>query len=206
MTSGLRRFTGGAPTPSAAEQLERCEMCGAPVPSEHAHVADVRNRSILCVCRACFLLFTNKDAGGGHYRAVPTRYVTDPDHPFTTEEWESLGIPVGSAFFLRGEDGLVAFYPSPAGATQCLLDLAAFADLQTRHPLLSQALPDVEAVLVRAETGAVEAFVVPIDACYRLVGTVRLYWQGFDGGAQAREHIDAFFADIRDRAVALSGG
>ena len=26
---------------------------------------------------------------------------------------------------------------------------------------------------------------VPIDACYRLVGLVKLHWRGFDGGSEA---------------------
>jgi hypothetical protein len=29
---------------------------------------------------------------------------------------------------------------------------------------------------------------------------MRLLWQGFDGGAEARAALDAFFADVRRRA------
>jgi hypothetical protein len=46
----------------------------------------------------------------------------------------------------------------------------------------------------------VECFLVPIDACYELVGTVRMFWKGFDGGTEARERIEAFFDRLRDRA------
>ena len=40
----------------------------------------------------------------------------------------------------------------------------------------------------------------PIDACYRLVGLVRLHWRGFDGGAEAWHGIDGFFDDLREQA------
>ena len=41
---------------------ERCEMCGAPVADAHQHVVNVGNRSLLCACRPCYLLFTHDDA------------------------------------------------------------------------------------------------------------------------------------------------
>ncbi len=42
---------------------------------------------------------------------------------------------------------------------------------------------------------------MPIDACYELAGRMRLHWRGFDGGAEARASIDAFLADVRERAL-----
>jgi len=215
-------------------------MCGTPVDERHGHVVDVEHRSLMCACRPCFLLFTG-DSATGRFRAVPDRYLYDPARPVTAVQWESLGIPVGAAFFLRGEHGVAAFYPSPAGATECLLDLGAWAELAAAHPLLSAAVPEVEAILIHSDAegggdrgsdsqgsdsrdggrrdgggpggdgrdgagerdGAqrdVECFLVPIDACYELVGTVRMYWQGFDGGQQARERIAEFYAGVRSRA------
>ena len=38
---------------------------------------------------------------------------------------------------------------------------------------------------------------MPIDACYELVGQLRRLWKGFDGGAEARAALDAFFAKVR---------
>jgi hypothetical protein len=68
--------------------------------------------------------------------------------------------------------------------------------------------PDVEALLVRrgdsGRGGRAEALLVPIDACYRLVGLVRRHWKGFDGGAEAWAVIDAFFAELRERARTVS--
>jgi hypothetical protein len=205
MSGGLRRFAvaPGPPPPDqrlapAAPPVERCEMCGEQVPPEHSHVVDIEQRSLMCACRACYLLFTQ--ATTGRYRAVPDRYLADPDHPLTQAEWDSLGIPVGSAFVLPGADGPAAFYPSPAGATECLLDLSAWAGLAESHPLLAQAEQDVEAILLHNEDGAISCHLVPVDACYQLVGTVRVYWQGFDGGAEARDHIHRFFDDVARRA------
>jgi hypothetical protein len=176
-------------------------MCGTPVAARHSHVVDTEQRSLMCACRACYLLFT-RPAGAGKYRAVPDRYLFDATNPLSTAEWDSFGIPVSSAFFLRGGDppAMTAFYPSPAGATECLLDLNAWAKLATEHPLLAAAEPDVEAILIRGTDNAVECYLVPIDECYQLVGTVRMYWKGFDGGQEARERIDEFFDGIRSQA------
>ena len=220
---GLRRFVGppGAPRrPAGPEdahphgqaaqhgeaaqpappEVDKCEMCGTPAGTRHGHVVDVEHRSLMCACRPCFLLFTREDAGAGRYRAVPERYLHNPERPLSGADWDSLGIPVGSAFFLRSDSGVAAFYPSPVGATECLLDLQAWADLGTRQPLLAAAAPEVEAILIRAVDQRVDCFLVPIDACYELVGTVRAYWKGFDGGQEARERIDEFFAGIASRA------
>jgi len=59
---------------------------------------------------------------------------------------------------------------------------------------------------VRRGTGndtATRCVLVPVDACYRLVGLVRRHWRGFDGGPEAWAHIDAFFdaVEARSRAV-----
>jgi hypothetical protein len=164
-------------------------------------------------------LFTQREAVRGRFRAVPERYLTDPDHPLTAAEWDELEIPVGLAFFLRSSRaGTVWFYPSPAGATECRLDLAAWARLTAAHRLLATAEPDVEAVLMTrtgagsavdavpanaglAQATTIETFVVPIDACYELAGRMRLHWRGFDGGAEARQAIAGFLDTVRRRAV-----
>ena len=197
---GLRRFVE-EPAPQAPQPVEeRCELCGTPVEARHGHVVDVEHRSLKCTCRACYLLFVPQESGAGRLRAVPERYRFEPDRPLSTSDWERLGIPVASAFFLRGEDGVRAFYPSPAGATECLLDLEAWAELGREHPMLAAAQPEVEAILIRAEHAGVECYLVPIDVCYQLVGIVRVYWKGFDGGSEARERIDGFFAEVAGQA------
>ena len=149
-------------------------------------MADLENSSLLCACRACYLLFTQRQAGRGRYRAVPDRYLHDPVHPMSAREWEELEIPVGLAFFLRSSqrDEVGAFYPSPAGATECRLDLTAWAaavggaSAAAGHGAGRRGDADLP------DGRPVEHFLVPIDACYELAGRMRLYWRGFDGGAR----------------------
>jgi hypothetical protein len=174
------------------------------VPDAHNHLVDLASRSLMCVCRGCFLLFTPDGAGGGHYRAVPERYLAFTDLRLTREQWDSLQIPVSVAFFfVNSELGHVAaFYPSPAGATESLLPLDLWGDLVLDHPELGELEPDVEALLVRSDRGTAdtECFLVPIDACYELVGHLRMLWRGFDGGREAHAAIEGFFDAIRARA------
>ena len=44
--------------------------------------------------------------------------------------------------------GVVALYPSPAGATECELDLEAWDELVAANPVLDDLEPDVEALIV----------------------------------------------------------
>jgi hypothetical protein len=195
----------GQPGPGGGVR-EACEMCAAPVPAEHGHVADLEHATLLCVCRACYLLFTQPQAGRGRYRTVPDRYLADPARRLSVADWDALEIPVGLAFFLRGSlrEEVAGFYPSPAGATECRLDLQAWRQLAAAHPLLGAAAPDVEAVLISRTDSGVECFLVPIDACYELAGRMRSHWRGFDGGSEARASIAEFLDTVRSRARAFS--
>ncbi|HLH59422.1 MAG TPA: DUF5947 family protein [Streptosporangiaceae bacterium] len=192
--------------PARAAPEERCEMCAAAIPAEHGHVADLEASSLLCTCRACYLLFTRPQAGRGRYRTVPDRYAYDPSAPISPAEWDDLEIPVGLAFFLRssGRDEVAGFYPSPAGATECRLDLAAWQRMSAAHPLLRAIEPDVEAALISRSDDGVEHFLVPIDACYELAGRMRLHWRGFDGGTEARQSIAEFLDAVRSKAKPLT--
>ena len=49
-----------------------------------------------------------------------------------------------------------------------------------------------------------EAFLVPIDICYELVGHLRRLWRGFDGGQDVRRALDAFFARVGAKARPVS--
>jgi Family of unknown function (DUF5947) len=149
-----------------------------------------------------------RQVGRARYRAVPDRYRSDAGHPLTVAEWDALEIPVGLAFFLRRSAGgdTTAFYPSPAGATECRLDLEAWARIAAGHPLLTAAADDVEAILISRggqDQETAVTFLVPIDACYELAGRMRLLWRGFDGGAEARDAVSSFLGRVRERAVDL---
>ena len=185
---------------------EACEMCGQPIVEQHSHVVNVESRTLMCTCRACYLLFTQEGAGGGRYRAVPERIGHDPSRPLSDLDWNELQIPVAMAFFFCNSSlgRVVAGYPSPGGATECELDLAAWDRLAAAYPLLGTLAPDVEAIFVNRTDSGNEVFLIPIDECYSLVGRLRLQWQGFDGGAEVRATLAAFLADLRQRARVLA--
>ncbi|MDQ6849259.1 MAG: DUF5947 family protein [Actinomycetota bacterium] len=197
----LRRIAARPPPGPAGES---CEMCDVPIGDEHAHVVDINSRSLMCTCRPCYLLFT---AGTAQlrYRAVPDRYLSFPEFRLGPGQWDQLEIPVGLAFFFHNSSlgRTVAFYPGPAGATESELPLEAWSAVSADNPQLSTLAPDVEALLVRTPgrgSGSVTCHLVPIDACYELVGHLRSVWRGFDGGQQARERIETFFAMVEQRS------
>jgi hypothetical protein len=198
---------GGEQTSRSADQ-ERCELCATGVPAEHGHIADIEGAALLCACRACYLLFT-QDSAGRKYRAVPDRYLVDPSRVMPASAWDGLQIPVGLAFFIktsRSGGELTGFYPSPAGVTECRLDLGRWQELTETYPLLDAPQPDVEAALISQSDDGVEYYLVPVDACYELAGRMRLYWHGFDGGAEARHSIASFLTTVRSRARPFAGG
>jgi hypothetical protein len=196
---GLRRFLQ---RPRAPQPGERCEMCGEPVAEAHSHVVNLDSRAIMCTCRACYLLFTHEGAAQGRYRAVPDRHLYDPAFALTAEQWDAIQIPVQMAFLFENSSlgRVVAFYPSPAGATESLLPPETWEEIVRANPLFAGTTPDVEALLVRRGERGWECYLVPIDACYELVGLVRLHWKGFDGGQEAWREIDAFFARLREKS------
>jgi Family of unknown function (DUF5947) len=200
--SPLRRFLRD-PGPREEPQ-EVCELCATPVPPRHPHLVQVAERRMLCACGPCGFLFDNPGAGGGGYRRVPDRYLVDAAFTVTDGQWDELAIPVGMAFFLHNssQDRIIACYPSPAGATESELELTAWRTGIGAARLARELQPDVEALLVRRGH---PCLLVPIDACYRLVGLVRLHWRGFDGGGEAWAAIDEFFAALATEARPLSG-
>ncbi|HEY1653236.1 MAG TPA: DUF5947 family protein [Acidimicrobiales bacterium] len=208
-------------TPRAIEPVEEvCELCGERISPEHRHLVDLHSRTLMCACRGCFLLFESEGAGGDHFRSVPERYVAFDDFELAPAQWDSLQIPVSVAFFFLNSalGRIAAFYPGPAGATESELPLDTWAEVEAANPELRCMQPDVEAFLVRAAgsglggrsrgrgtngdggAGGTECYIVPIDACYELVGHLRLLWRGFDGGSEANRKLDDFFADVRARA------
>ncbi len=193
----LRRVTRPRPQP---EPGERCEMCAAPIADEHSHVVNLESRGLMCTCRPCYLLFTDERADL-RFRAVPERYLSFG--AIDARAWDELQIPVGLAFLFRNsvQDRTIAFYPSPAGATESELPLEAWQRTVEHNPELAVLRPDVEALLVRRTDGPDgSCHLVPIDACYELVGRLRLLWRGFDGGRPAHDAMDAFFAHVAARS------
>ena len=194
------RASRGAPQPAG----ERCEMCSEAIADEHQHVVNLEGRQLMCVCRGCYLLFTDTDAEL-RYRAIPDRYLAFPDFALDRRAWEALQIPVGLAFFFHNStlDRTVAFYPGPAGATESELDLQAWNDIRTADGRVDAIAADTEALLVRVpddDAASPQAYLVPIDACYEFVGRLRMMWRGFDGGQDVRNYINEFFEMLDDRS------
>lgn len=216
----LREYAAAARRGQAPD--ERCELCGSAIDAEHGHLVNLPSRTLLCVCRPCYLLFTHDGSGGARFRAVPQRYRVLPNFAAAVDGWELLQIPIGLVFFFRNSatDRTTAFYPSPAGATESELPLDAWDALIREVPALSTLAADVEALLVRRSPGALgdspsgppvrtegcdrpaatDALIVPIDACYELVGRIRRSWRGFQGGDEVWREIDEFFARSTARA------
>ena len=169
-------------------------------------MVDLSSRQLKCTCRPCSILFDSRAAGGGHFRLVPDRRLSIHDFELDDTRWASLRIPVEMAFFFHNTqvDRVVAFYPSPAGATESLLELEAWLELEAANPILSELDPDVEALLVSRARGAREHWLVPIDDCYDLVGLMRLRWKGLSGGQEVWEEIEHFFERLRARGKAAT--
>jgi hypothetical protein len=194
------RASRGAAQPAG----ERCEMCSEAITDEHQHVVNLEGRQLMCVCRGCYLLFTDTKAEL-RYRAVPDRYLVFPDFALDRRRWEALQLPVGLAFFFHNSTlgRTVAFYPGPAGATESELDLQAWTDIRTADPRVDTIADDTEALLVRVpddDNAPPQAYLVPIDACYEFIGRLRMMWRGFDGGQDVRNYIDEFFELLSDRS------
>ncbi|WP_262982841.1 DUF5947 family protein [Arthrobacter globiformis] len=178
-------------------------MCGEPISDAHQHVVDLGSHAMMCTCRPCYLLFTDATAHM-RYRSVPDRYLSFPGFDLGPGQWDELEIPVGLAFFFHSSKlgRTVAFYPGPAGATESELPLAAWDAVLARNPALGLAAPDTEALLIRGPgRAAADCHLVPVDACYELVGRLRRLWRGFDGGQEARDELAAFFDRISRRSV-----
>ena len=206
--SSLRRFAQQQSERATAVEARRqaaqesCELCSEPIPSEHRHLLNVSTREIMCTCRPCSILFDKKAASEGKYRLVPDRRLLLEDFEMSDVQWASLRIPVDMAFFFYSTpvERVAAFYPSPMGPTESLLELSTWEELEERNPVLKGMERDAEALLVNRVRGAREHFLVPIDECYSLVGLIRIHWKGLSGGQEVWEGIDQFFEILRRRS------
>jgi hypothetical protein len=181
---------------------ERCELCSAEIPHEHPHLVEPAVRRLVCVCQPCAVLFSHRE--GGKYRRVPRRVERLADFRLSDVQWEGLGLLISLAFFLHSSAAgrVVAVFPSPGGAKESLLPLEAWQEVVAENPVLGSLEPDVEALLVNRVRGTREHFRVGIDECYKLVGLIRMHWQGFSGGPRAWDEIARFFAALKERAHA----
>lgn len=199
----LRRFLRERePAAPVQPAPEHCELCSEPLASEHRHLLELARRNVVCACDACALLFSSQSASEGKYRLIPRRRLALLDFQMADEQWDALLLPVNMVYLFRSSEAgrTLAYYPSPAGATESLLNLEHWEALVRDNPILNALEPDVEALLINRVEQAREYYVVPIDVCYRLVGLLRVSWRGLSGGQECRDALDTFFAELRAKA------
>lgn len=184
--------------------VETCEMCSRELASAHQHLLEPATRKLICACDACAILFSG--ASNLKFKRVPRDVRFLADFRMTEGQWDSLMIPIEMAFLFHStpHEKVMAYYPSPAGATESLLALDTWNDVVAENPALNNMESDVEALLVNrvgATRGVTpEFYVVPIDECYKLVGLIRMHWHGLSGGTEVWREVAKFFAELKTKA------
>jgi hypothetical protein len=198
----LRRLARGQPAPATApgaavpdaSGTARCDLCGGVMSEDHRHLLDIAERQILCACEPCIAM----RSGEGNLRPTGTRVLRLDDFVLSDELWAAFQVPIGLAFFMVSEvaGGVVALYPSPAGATESELYLEAWNELVAANPILVDLEPEVEALVVNRLVDPHGFAIVPIDRCYELVGMIKATWEGISGGDAVQNAVEAFFARL----------
>jgi Family of unknown function (DUF5947) len=198
-TSVLRRFVK-----ARSNFVERCDLCSVEVGHVHPHLIEPATRKLVCACQPCAILFSN--TAEARYKRVPDRVQLLPGFQISDAEWDSLMIPINMAFFFHSSAAhrVIALYPSPAGATESLLDDAAWGNILESNPALKKMECDTEALLVNRVGQASHYYIVPIDECFKLVGLIRTKWKGLGGGQEVWQTIEEFFAELEKRAVSVA--
>jgi hypothetical protein len=189
--------TGGQVAGRRAAPAEYCDLCHTRLPDDHRHLLHLVERRIVCACEACWAL----RSGDPEYRPTGMRTVWLDGFECDDEMWGRFQITIGLAFLMRStvSEGVVAFYPSPAGATESELDLEAWGELVGRNPALEHLDPDAEALIVNRLSDPPQYVIAPIDDCYGLVGLIKTRWEGISGGAALQQAVPEFFVALRER-------
>jgi hypothetical protein len=58
---------------------------------------------------------------------------------------------------------------------------------------------DVEGLLVYRVGTAREHYIIPLDECFKLIGTIRLNWKGFSGGMLVWQEIGKFLERLKGK-------
>jgi len=198
---GFSAAAGGA----RARSRSGASFCGQLLPARHSHVVHIERRNLLCACRPCFLLFSSAGAAGGKVKAVPEEVFDLGEGVFSQAQWTGCRSRSISRSSSSTALSAAPWFSIPARReppSRCCR--SNVEELVREHPRLATLSQDVEALLAwqRSETSdqPSAAFIVPIDACYELVGIVRRTWKGFHGGEEAWQAIAAFFSALRARA------
>lgn len=181
--------------------LGGCGLCRASLSQGHLHLVSPTTRRLVCVCPACAASYASKDDQS--LRPVPRIAGELLDFHMTSRQWEALGLPVNLAFCYWSslDAGPVALHPGRGGAIETRLPEEPWLEIVSDNPVLQKMAPDVEGLIVHREPTPGHPrpvyVVVPIDACYQLIGILRAYWQGDDGGDAVWTEIDGFLTKVR---------
>jgi hypothetical protein len=193
VVSALRRLQMRE-LPDGPQPLEAtCDLCGTTTPEDHRHLLQMEERRIVCVCETCWALHS----GDPEFLPTGSRFLWLEGFTLPGELWARFGIPIGLAFFLHGNDSVAALYPSPAGATECELDLAAWEALVALNPVLETLGREGEALIVNRLTDPAQFAIVPTDEAYRLVGLIKANWQGISGGDGVEKAVAGYFEELK---------
>jgi Family of unknown function (DUF5947) len=198
LITGLRKLRPAQPPPPVARAVdsdEQCELCTLSLAAKHRHLLHLSERRILCVCETCWAV----RSGEADFRPVGNRTVWLEEFALSDERWASFQIPIGLAFFMEStvSGSVVGLYPSPAGATECELDLEAWQQLVADNPVLETMEADAEALVINRLSDPPQHAIVPIDRAYQLVGVVKASWEGISGGRATEEAVEGYFAGLR---------
>jgi len=198
----LARAEGARPPAPLRAPAERCDLCGTTVAEDHRHLLHLTERRIVCTCEACWAL----RSGDAEYRPTGMRELWLDGFACDDELWAAFRIPIGLAFFMRSTvtGSVVAFYPSPAGATESELPLEPWERLVAANPVLEQLDADAEALVVNRLSDPPQHAILPIDRCYELVGLIKSRWEGISGGSAIEQAVPGFFERLRARATVAS--
>jgi hypothetical protein len=205
LVAGLRRFVRDPPPAPSSQPSQspndggHCELCPISLAADHKHLLDLDERRIICVCPTCWSM----RSGDARYRPTGSRTVWLEGLDMPDELWAEFSIPIGLAFFLRSSEtgGVVALYPSPAGATESELDLDAWDRLLIANPVLEDLDPDAEGLIVNRMAEPYQHVIAPLDDCYRLVGVVKATWEGISGGSAMETAVADYFNGLRETAA-----
>jgi hypothetical protein len=207
MSTDLPSRTAGAALASLRRYLRpraaggtRCDLGSAALADDHLHLVELPSRRLCCACEPCAILFSSPAAA--KYRRVPRRVEHLAGFRLTDVQWQGLQLPIELAFFLHSTPAgrVVAFYPSPSGATEALPPEDAWQTLADDNPCLRDLEPDVEALLVNRLGTDRQHYRAGVDVCFELVGLVRSHWRGLSGGTAVWAEIGRFFARLRERS------
>jgi hypothetical protein len=201
LVAGLKHFVRLPPRtepPSGGREGEHCELCPISLAADHKHLLDLEERRILCVCPTCWSM----RSGEARYRPTGSRTLWLDGLEMPDELWAAFQIPIGLAFLMRSSatGGIVALYPSPAGATESELELDAWHRLVAANPALEDLDFDAEALIVNRLSDPPAYVIAPLDDCYRLVGLIKSTWEGISGGAAMEAAVQRFFDEVRETA------